>query len=105
VKPSDNPSFFGSGTVVFEVIGNKLRGADIEVSHGPFSTDVPANFVIVDAVIEPGGRAATGNTEVISRIDGRKATRWVRYDLSDDGLGYVGDLVDYYGQLWVDHER
>jgi len=59
------------GHVVFEVIGDRLRGADIELYEdtGTLSplggTYTPPYFVIIDAVISPGGRRASGTWEAI----------------------------------------
>src|SRR5262249_10423289 len=73
--PGNSLHWWIDGTIVFEVIENKLRGAEIEISHEDiFLTDVPPNFLIIDAVIDPGGRSATGHWEVISRITGRKVS-------------------------------
>jgi len=105
-KPNNPPSvyYYGSGTIVFEVIENKLRGAMIEIAHEMLSTNIPPNFVIIDAVIDPGGRSATGHWEVISRIDGSKVSGSTRYGLSVDGLSYIVDSTDYEGKFGAHSE-
>jgi len=80
------------GNVVFEVIGDRLRGADIEMYEdaGTLSplggTYIPSDFIIIDAVISPGGRRASGTWEAIR--NGERLSGSDSFSLSEDGLHY-----------------
>jgi hypothetical protein len=76
------------GWIVFEVMGDRLRGADIEIHEDLLTTDIPSNFVIIDAGVAPGGRRASGRWEVVSRLDGKKLSGTWQVTLSEDGLSY-----------------
>jgi hypothetical protein len=97
--PSGSVYYRSWGWVVFEVVGDRLRGADIEIHDEPLTTDVPSNFVIIDAIVAPGGRRASGRWEVISRLDGRMLSGTSQLTLSEDGLSYRLSGSGYGGPL------